>query len=161
MKRLVLLVTLFLCLPAAAQEARNGAYFELGGSAIIPSFNYERRFNNGLLGRAGVSVITGESESDPDTDTTFVFPLTLSGLTHRAGNHHFEYGGGVTIAAGDRQDLWDSSDDEDFSTLFVTGIAGYRYQKPGRGVIFRATFTPIVGGGDFLPWVGLSIGYGW
>lgn len=145
-----------------AQDARNVAYGELGGSAIILSANYERRIAPQWFGRVGLSVVTGTSSGDDDTDVTLVVPLTASYLTHPASNHHFEAGGGVTIAGGDRQELFDSADsDEDFSTAVITGIAGYRYQRPKGGFVFRAAFTPIAGGGDFLPWFGVSFGYAW
>lgn len=145
---------------AAAQLARNGAYFEIGGSGIAPTFNYERRVSDLWYGRAGFSVIT--SESDTDSDTTLVVPLTLTRVNRPAMNHHLELGGGVTIAAGDRQDLFGAElDDEEFSALVLTGLIGYRYQRPGRGFQFRAAFTPAVGGGDFLPWAGVSFGYAW
>ena len=160
MRLFVTLAALLVTSSSLAQEARNAAYFELGGSALVASVNYERRFTNGLAGRAGFLVASTEGESN--TDTTFVFPLTLSKITNPAGSHHFEYGGGVTIATGDRQDFYETAkDDGTFSTAVLTGIAGYRYQKPGRGVVFRATFTPFIGGGDFLPWAGVSVGYAW
>jgi hypothetical protein len=143
-----------------AQTAQNAAYFELGGSAIVPSINYERRLNERWYGRAGLSFITGES-SNGDTDKTFVVPLTVSSVSHPLGNHHLELGGGVTFAGGDRQDLFGDSDEENFSTALLTGIVGYRYQKPGGGFQFRSVVTPVLGGGDFLPWVGVSFGYAW
>ncbi|HEX2120710.1 MAG TPA: hypothetical protein VHL59_03625 [Thermoanaerobaculia bacterium] len=162
---LVLLLAL-LALPreASAQTARNAAYFELGGSAIIPSLNYERQFaaNPARLwyGRLGMSFVT--SKTLEDTETTFVIPLTVSSVNRPASNHHLELGGGVTFAAGDRQDLFESvDDDEQFSDVFLTGILGYRYQKPDGGFQFRAALTPLAGGGDFLPWFGLSFGYAW
>lgn len=149
-----------------AQETNNAVYFELGGSAIVPSFNYERRLSERWFGRIGLSVVTGESESslgETDSDTTFIVPLTASWISRPERNHHLELGGGVTIAGGDRQDLFEFGDDDDenFSTAFVTGIVGYRYQKPEGGFQFRAAFTPVAGGGDFLPWAGVSFGYAW
>ena len=164
MRRLfsVVLVLVAFAVDASAQEARNAAYVELGGSAIVLSANYERRFAPQWYGRIGLSVVTSESESTGDTDTTLVVPLTASYLTRPASNHHFEAGGGITIAGGDRQDLFDSADTEgDFSTAVITGIAGYRYQPPDGGFVFRAVFTPVAGGGDFLPWFGVSFGYAW
>lgn len=145
----------------SAQEARNAAYFELGGSAVVPSFNYERRLNERWFGRVGASVITGETEND--SDTTFVVPLTASYVTRPADNHHLEVGGGLTVSAGDEQDWYDFGDDDDeqFAAVFVTGLVGYRYQKPQGGFQFRAVFTPVMGGGDLLPWAGVSFGYAW
>ena len=131
----------------------------LGGSAIIPSFNYERRLTDRWYGRIGGSVVVGE-ESDDD-DVTFVFPITASWVSRPSANHHFEVGGGAGLVTGDRQDFYDNADDESFSSGFVSGIAGYRYQKPDGGFQFRAVFTPVAGGGDVLPWVGLSLGYAW
>jgi hypothetical protein len=165
MKTAFLLVvsTLAIVSTSSGQEARNAVHFELGGSAIVPSFNYERRLNANWFGRVGVSVIVGESADEEDSDTTFVVPLTASYVSRPAANHHLEVGGGVTIASGDRQDFPDygDEDDEEFSTAFLTGLVGYRYQKPQGGFQFRAVFTPIVGGGDFLPWAGVSFGYAW
>lgn len=161
-KAVLLLLTLYsIAFTAGAQEARNAAYFELGGSAVVPSVNYERRVNQSWFGRIGISVVTGETSED--TDTTFVLPITASYVTRPSANHHLELGGGVTVAAGDRQDLFEFGDDDDetFSTAFVTGIIGYRYQKPAGGFQFRAAFTPVAGGGDFLPWAGVSFGYAW
>jgi hypothetical protein len=158
------LLSLIVLTPVAsaqdAQDASNAVYFELGGSAIIPSFNYERRLSERWFGRAGASLIEGESEED--TDVTYVFPLTASWVNRPAANHHLELGGGVTIAAGDRQNLFDGiTEDETFSTLFVTGIVGYRYQKPAGGFQLRTVLTPVAGGGELLPWFGVSFGYAW
>ena len=157
-----LLALSVLALPASAQLARNAAFFELGGNAVVPSFNYERRVAEQWYARAGATVITSES-STGNEDTTFVIPLTASWVSNPAASHHFEAGGGVTIAAGDRQDLFDIDDDDDenFSNLFVTGIIGYRYQKPGRGFQFRAFGSPVAGAGELLPWAGVSFGYAW
>ncbi|HUP66016.1 MAG TPA: hypothetical protein VM557_12140 [Thermoanaerobaculia bacterium] len=143
-----------------AQSARNAAYLELGGSAIGLSLNYERRFNERWAGRAGFSVVTGETSED--TETTLLFPLTASWLSHPASSHHMELGGGVTIVTGDSQDFFESFDDDVKRTsAFATGIIGYRYQKPGRGFQFRAMATPVAVSGDFGIWAGISLGYAW
>lgn len=146
-------------LVAHAQNARNAAYLELGGSAVVPSVNYERRMTDAWYGRVGLSVVVGETETD--SDTTWIVPLTASWVSRPTSNHHLELGGGITVAAGDRQDLYDFDDDEDFSTILATGIVGYRYQKPDGGFQFRAAFTPVVGSGVAAPWAGVSFGYAW
>jgi hypothetical protein len=155
--------TLFLSLvlaAGAAAQARNVAYLELGGSGIIPTFNYERQLSERLFGRVGFSFVTSE-QSDGEDDLTFVFPVAVNYLTHPAGNHHFEAGAGLTWITGDEQDLWEDDDDEQISNLVGTANFGYRYQKPGRGFVFRAGMVPILHDGELAPWAGLSLGYRW
>jgi hypothetical protein len=158
---LLLFVYALTSTPVLMAQAQNAAYFELGGSAIIPTANYERRLSEHWFGRIGLALVVASSSDD--TDTTVAIPLTASWVSRPASNHHLELGGGVTIVGGDSQDLydWSGDDEEQFSTAFVSGIAGYRYQKPDGGFLFRAVFTPVAGGGDFLPWAGFSFGYAW
>ena len=156
----VALVLLGVPADGLAQSARNAAYLEVGGSAIGLSLNYERRFNERWAGRGGFSVVTGETSED--TETTLLFPLTASWLSHPASNHHMELGGGVTIVTGDSQDFFEDFDDDVKRTsAFATGIIGYRYQRPGRGFQFRAVGTPVAVSGDFGIWAGISLGYAW
>lgn len=154
-----IVIGLFISLRAEAQTARNAAYLELGGNAIVPSVNYERRVSDDWYARVGLSVVQGETQTD--SDTTWVIPLTASWVSRPASNHHLELGGGITFALGDRQDLYDIGDDGEFSTTVITGIVGYRYQKPEGGFQFRTTFTPVVGSGITAPWAGVSFGYAW
>ncbi|MFN2239906.1 MAG: hypothetical protein ABR524_10990 [Thermoanaerobaculia bacterium] len=145
---------------AQAQSPRNAAYLELGGSAIGGSFNYERRFTEQWVGRAGLSWITGETSEG--TDTTFIVPLTASHVNRPWSSHHMELGGGVTLVVGDRQDFWAVfDDDEQVADAFLTGIIGYRYQKPAGGFQFRAVLTPVLGDGTAALWGGVSFGYAW
>jgi hypothetical protein len=157
--------SLFLLLVAMAaathaQTARNAAYLEVGGSALVPSVNYERRFTESWAGRIGASAAI--SESDDERESTLILPLTVSWISHPQANHHMEAGGGITVVAGDRQNIsWPFGDDENFSSSFATGIFGYRYQKPDGGFVFRSTLTPAAGGGEALFWLGVSFGYAW
>jgi hypothetical protein len=148
----LLLTTVAAASDLGAQTTRNAVYFEVFGSAIVPSFNYERRLGERWHGRAGISGIVEKTN----------VPLTVSTLTRPASSHHLELGGGITVIAGDRQDLWGAfDDDEKVSTALLTGIIGYRYQKPAGGFQFRAVLTPIVGepGATVIP--GVSAGYAW
>lgn len=159
MRKALLALLVVVPLQAHAQQ-KNAVYFEIGGSAVVASINYERRLGRQVFGRAGL--MTVEGESDDDVDRTAVVPLSISWLSHPQSNHHFELGGGLTIVGGDRQDLfWNDDDGETFSSGFGTAIIGYRFQKPHRGFQFRAALTPLVGHGEFQPWAGFSFGYSW
>ena len=144
---------------AEAQEpARNAVYGEILGNGIFPTANYERRFTDRFAGRVGLSVIFGSSGGD--TDLTLAIPVMGIFISHPTTNHHFEAGGGVLLVAGDAQDfLFDS--DEQIANGALTGVLGYRFQRPGRGFLFRAGATPIVSDGEVLPLIGLSFGYVW
>ena len=157
--RIATLVTLLITTGAFAQ-ARNAAYLEVGGNGVLPTVNYERQLSERLFGRVGLSFIYSET-SDGDEDLTFAIPLAVNYLTHPAGNHHFEAGAGLTLITGDAQELWDDDEDEEISNVVGTANFGYRYQKPGRGFVFRAGFTPLVFDGEVQPWIGLTAGYRW
>jgi hypothetical protein len=158
------IVTFFLVcllsLTAVAQQARNAAYFELGGNAIAPSVNYERQFTERWYGRVGLTVVSS-SESGGDSDTTYGIPVMVGTFTRPAGNHHFETAAGLLFITGDSQDFFDDEDDEEINNVAGTITLGYRYQKPGRGFVFRAGFTPIFDTSGILPWAGVSFGYAW
>ena len=143
----------------AFAQSRNVAYLELGGNGIIPTINYERQLAEQWFGRIGFSFVASV-EADGDDDITFVVPVMVNYLTHPAGKHHFEAGAGVAYFGGDSQDLFDEHD-EPLSNLTGTVTLGYRYQKPGRGFVFRAGFTPVFYDSGILPWGGLSAGYRW
>ena len=81
-------------------------------------------------------------------------------LTNPQSKHHLELGGGFLLVSGETSD-WASNVDDDFSTVIGTATVGYRYQRPGRGFVFRAGFTPLFDTSEFLPWAGVSFGYGW
>jgi hypothetical protein len=158
--RILSILTSVLLAPALLGQTRHAAYFELGGSAIAPSVNYERRLNENWYGRVGFSFITGETSED--TESTFIVPLTASWVSRPGANHHLEAGGGLTLIAGDSQDFYETlDDDEKFSAVVVTGIFGYRYQRPDGGFQFRSGLTPVIAEGGIYPWFHVSFGYAW
>lgn len=157
MRTLTLLLALAITLPLFAQK--HTAYGELGGNGVVLTANYERRFAPRWAGRIGLSFITSEDPSG-DEDLAIVVPLMVNFITHPELNHHFELGAGVTIAGGETS-AWASEVDEDFSTVIPTGTIGYRFQRPGRGFVFRAGLTPFFSDGELVPWAGVSFGYGW
>lgn len=159
-RRHLLLLALLLPGTIASAQARNAAYVEIGGNGIVPTVNYERRFTERVAGRIGFAFIAS-MESDGDRDTTFAVPLVVNYISHPQRNHHFETGAGLLFVVGDAQEFAPGDDDEEISNLALTGLIGYRYQKPARGFVFRAGITPFFYDGDFAPWAGISFGYGW
>jgi len=158
MRNALLLLTLILTATASAQS-RNVAYVELGGNGVFATVNYERQLAEQWFGRAGFSAVTVSDEND--TDLTFVVPLMVNYLTNPGSAHHLEAGAGITFVAGDSQDLYGDEDDDQISNVAGTATLGYRYQKPARGFVFRAGFTPLFDGSGILPWAGVSFGYRW
>ena len=163
---LVLLAVALLPTTTVAQssrEHRNAVYLELLGSGGLYSFNYEREVADNLLARVGFGSWTSTSFwSDVETSFTTV-PVTLAAVLGR-GHHRLELGGGVTFGHRDRDEFAGESD----GFVSLTGLVGYRYDKAGRGFLFRAGATPFIGLGDedvaypdkgFFPSLGLSFGY--
>jgi hypothetical protein len=161
MRALVLLFASLTTFSLFAQSPRHTAYAEIGGNGIGLTANYEYRLSRQLAGRLGFSVVTSENSAGKN-ETVVLLPLMLNFLTRPESNHHLELGGGILLALGDELDLfWEDEIDEDFSRLVGTATIGYRYQKPGRGFVFRAGFTPLFDSSGIAPWAGVSFGYGW
>lgn len=142
--------------PPAGPVAQNTFFVELLGNGLVYSLNYERFFTPQLGIRIGGMFLRGEDDAG-DEATVGIFPVMATYLLGD-GNSHFETGLGVGIftASANIDEI-----DEDFgaSDLYATATLGYRYQKPEGGVIFRAGFTPAYASGNFIPWVGVSVGY--
>lgn len=149
----------------ASQTATpNAVYVELLGSGGLFSLNYERRVSSARV-RIGVGSWTASDLFGAGEEAFVVLPLTLSHVSGR-GNHHLESGAGVTVGNSKFTSSFDGTTTRSgFVTL--TGLVGYRYQKPGSGFIFRALFTPLYGLGEeavaypdrgFFPSIGISLG---
>lgn len=148
----------------AQAAASNGVYLELFGSAGLFSVNYERRISAARF-RVGASSWTIDDTFGIGSDSYTIFPITVSSVLGR-GNHHFESGGGVSLGLSSTTDGFDGSKTSN-GIVTLTAIAGYRYQKPGSGFLFRAVLTPMYGFGSeetaypargFFPSFGLSFG---
>lgn len=144
-----------LCTVVSAQT-KYATYAEFGGSGVVPTANIERRFTPHFAGRIGLSVVAFIENSEGD-DVFALLPIVGSYISHPVSNHHFEAGGGVIVAFGD----FDSEDDDGNSEIAFSGLLGYRYQKPERGFMFRAGFTPIYYDDEVTPLAGVSFGYNW
>ena len=129
-------------------------FLELGGSAGAASLNYDRVFFYrsfyALSYRGGFSLLPTPA-GNSGRQTGFIFPFLFTALSGEK-NHHAEIGFGQTVY---------------FSTA-LKGFAraaldiGYRFQKPGGGIFFRAAYTPLVSylyEVQYENWFGVSIGY--
>ena len=162
---LVLALLLFTRTSSAqpAADDRDAVYLELLGSAGLFSINYERQIAEAIRARVGFGNWTSQSFfSEGQTSITSV-PFTVSGLRGR-GTHRLEFGGGVTVGTRDRE----TSPNASGGFVSLTGLIGYRYHRPGRGLLFRAVATPIYGFGKedvaypdkgLFPSFGISLGY--
>jgi hypothetical protein len=154
---------------AAAQSpmptARNAAYFELGGNAILYSVNYDRRFNNTWTGRAGFMIVSAEG-TDQDTGeraevSLAIIPVMMNALLGR-GTHRLELGAGPLfgIGGGSIEDP-EVGDVDEFSAAGLAGVTttfGYRRQPLDGGFVFRASLNPFYSGKPQL-WAGISAGW--
>lgn len=149
---------------ATAQEvqpalARNAVYVELLGNGLLYSINYDRLLTPNAAGRVGLMFVTAEDDQG-DSGTVAIVPVMGSWLWGD-GNSHFETGIGLALATAsfDFADEFDVDESGGATTVYGTGVLGYRYQRPGGGFVFRVGLTPVFTTNDFAPWFGLSFGY--
>ena len=162
---------------AQAPPAPNSLYAEGLGNGLIYSINYDRLFSNAIGARVGVSYTAPEMVSL----TTFpVMAYYLIGLG--SGGSKLELGLGLTVVLQPEYQATSfvAAPDDKIRGDGVLGTAtmGYRYQRADGGFIFRVGFTPFFGTFShekgfvpyvptmyedhfhFVPWAGISLGYG-
>ena len=154
--------------PASTHEerARHAVYAELGGPGLLYSLNYEHHLAIPVALRAGASFWQLSEQGTQRAMSAALMPLSASYLVGW-GNHHLEVGLGLTWGLM-RSDLNQRADlpVEQLWLLSALAQVGYRYQPVSGGLVFRATFTPMVSGDRFAPlgspymlWGGLSVGW--
>src|SRR5688572_14521076 len=86
-----------LCL-MMAQAAANTIHFELLGSGILYSINYDRLFTHNFAGRIGYMYLSGDATSTDPADPKVTVSISLLPITGSylagPGNHRLEVGGG-------------------------------------------------------------------
>lgn len=149
---------------AAAQEGapttRQALYLEGAGIGGYGSLNYERLLHQPdqwhLAARAALSTYNLKDyryRFNPDV----LVPFGLSAYYGR--RHHLDLGIGATAAS---IVMADRTDFTPVRTLrfHSWGSVGYRFQRPGGGLVIRATYTPLLEYNRlFRHWAGVSIGY--
>ncbi|RYC70643.1 hypothetical protein [Spirosoma sordidisoli] len=138
--------------------ARNTVYLEILGSGALYSINYERLLLQKEKQAYGLRVGTSYFGERPATIALIGELLMLTGK----GDHHGDFGLGLTGASGRNNELGLSSFERKTS-LFAVPRLGYRYQKLTGGIMLRAGFTPLIrligNSRIFSPSLGLSIGH--
>ncbi len=157
--------------PPQAEEPRdehvpsNALFFEVLGTGLLYSINYQRMLDRIPLGlRAGVSFITYKVSNAQGSGNLLLATLPLL-VTYYVGppRHKLELGLGATL-------IYFSASSDATGTKFegpgtglgiaASGVIGYRYVPETRGVTFGAGFTPLLRSPKgFLPWGGASVGY--
>ncbi|MEE2709006.1 MAG: hypothetical protein VYA69_05360 [Gemmatimonadota bacterium] len=160
MLKRILLAMLFLLLSSSAQAQNNSIFLEGGGNGAVYSLNYERVIDGKIGLRGGWSRIELTDELDSSAKYNVQF-IPVIGTLMWGGDHRLEIGGGVTFVRVDGTiSIGGSNFTGSGSGNVQTGVAGYRYQKSdSRGLLFRASYTPIRISGSLVHWGGVSLGY--
>jgi hypothetical protein len=183
-KLLVFLAFAFFGLNSYAKDtipkvrSNHAMFFEIGGSAIIYSFNYEYKtvelqkssivqsigFQVPSLGSKQLYSVGGELIEQRRLDLAF-FPYRVNWVSHKNSKHHIEAGMGCTYITNSSLvssiDMTIRKIDLFYRGFFFIPNAGYRY-TPSNGLLIRVTVTPFMSR-ETLPQVqlygGVSIGY--
>jgi hypothetical protein len=124
-------------------------YLEAGGSGIIYTINFDKRFKkeeNGWgfrIGLGGAAI---------DDDGYIAIPAQINYLYGNNGQY-LELGAGASFF---------STGDVGFSenTVLANAVIGFRKVPFGKkGFTWRVAFTPFIGAEGFYPWAGVSLGY--
>lgn len=152
--------------PAAAddgkRQAKNALYVELLGNGFLYTVNYERLLQDDVWLRIGFETVNwteGGLFSEGEHHELVAVPLMVSRLFgSRYGR--LELGLGVVPNT--------------LTGVSATATAGFRFQPPDGGFLFKVGFTPVYpfyayesesdyeeDDPKFLPWFGLSLGWAW
>jgi hypothetical protein len=149
------------------RSAKNGMFIELAGAGGFYSINYERFFAKDAAARIGLMYmgISATSGTDSASVSWLAVPIMAEFTGLRSGNHAFEISAGVSINhLSGTASTFDAFSSGSGTLVAATAFLGYRYQNPAGGMLFRAGFTPLyfigADSGAFLPWAGISFGYG-
>lgn len=151
---------------AQSSSAKTSFYLELLGNGGPYSLNFEQYLFSNINGRVGFASWT--NEVDFGEESFFTIPIMANALFGEK-NSKLELGAGVMLGRKSfkpTSSLGEEERKESISNL--TGVIGYRYQRPAGGIIFRAGLTPFLALGDeedpypdngFSLSGGLSLGY--
>jgi hypothetical protein len=153
--------------PPQAVTARTSVYLEVLGNGGLYSINVDRLVGDRMALRAGIAAWQVQDLFGMGETALFTVPLVAS-MLFGSGNGRIEVGGGVLAGRRSFDSGYGPENNHDTFILDLTGVVGYRHQKPGGGLLFRAGLTPFfaLAGGDhaypdtgFFLSGGVSVGY--
>lgn len=153
------------------RSAKNSVYAELGGNGGLYSVNYERFVIDDVTARIGLMYMQlgATATSGPATATAnvswFAAPLMVSYLGIGGLNHKLELGAGaVVMYFSGGVSTFSATTRASGTVIAPSATVGYRYAPTDGGFNFKVGFTPLLisvaGQTSFLPWAGISGGYG-
>ncbi len=145
--------------------AKTSIYFELLGNGGAYSLNVERKLTSNFYGRIGFA--SWSSDLFFEETSIVTFPV-MGNMLFGAGVNKLEIGGGVLLGSYKYKSVFGEENDRSNKIFNLTGVVGYRYQKPEGGFMGRVGLTPfldLTGDEDAYPDTGFflsggaSIGY--
>lgn len=170
MRSLFILLLFFFCgLHATAQKdtAKTNVYFELFGNGGLYSINVERALLPNFYARAGFGTWASDDLFGAGKKKIVTFPI-MGNYLFGEGSSKLEIGAGILLGWSRFTSTFGEENDNSQTIFNLTGVVGYRYQKPGGGFIGRIGLTPFfaMAGGEeaypdpgFLLSGGISVGY--
>ena len=172
-------------LESQTQLSDEAVYLEAFGISGLYSINYERMLLQqepiALAGRVGGTFTPKLSGLTDDLFGPGI-PLEINFLYGQS--HHLELGAGISMnyvfyrpdgpvgvrSIGNDEFEYIYDDPDEFFIGWASVRVGYRYQKPGSGLLFRLGFTPLLPFGGYedteldfektvVPMGGISFGY--
>jgi len=146
-----------------AFQRKNSVQLELGGHGLFYSVNYERNLLNADHFKTSVQIGFSFYPAPIDLRCRLWVPVSFNQLISH-NQHHLELGLGIVFT--EFQNYGDMEGNIHYKmglTPFLSGKAGYRYQKPDGRMQYKVLFTPLLerenGITGFHPLGAVSIGY--
>ena len=157
-KKILFISLLTLCTMNASAQHRKLAFFELGGSSIFGSANYEMRFSRNVNDGWGARFGFGGTFGAFDTGRIYTAPIGINYI-YGEGNNGLLIGANSVFAFNGEGEKKPS----DFKSVIFSADVGYRYSPKDNGLSFQATYTPLFNtiDGNMPFWIGAGIGYSW
>ena len=134
MKKILLIVILFLGFQKTDAQNNNHIFLEVGGNAGLYSINYERNLHKNLAVRIGGSYYSNEGEH------YVAFPLLVNYRFHTKFDIYLEFGAGVTLVDDKLTD--GTLGDLTFDNHVPTGVMAICFDYKS-GTNLRISYCPV------------------